>query len=90
MTRTCERVVVQLPLDFCAIWERGVRLRQTCALFIASVLLLGRGVVALAGRQSRSCNREKKFLSVNQILSPFRVMGCNFNSTQLSVFKDAF
>lgn len=90
MTRTWERVVVQLPLNFCAIWERGVRLRQTCALFIASVLLLGRGVVALAGRQSRSCNREKKFLSVNQILSPFRVMGCNFNSTQLSVFKDAF
>lgn len=90
MTRTWERVVVQLPLDFCAIWERGVRLRQTCALFIASVLLLGRGVVALAGRQSRSCNREKNFLSVNQILSPFRVMGCSFNSTQLSVFKDAF
>lgn len=90
MTWAWEGVVVQLPLDFCAIWERGVRLRQTCALFIAPVLLLGRGVVPLAGRQSCSCNREINFLSVNQILSPFHVMGCNFNSTQLSVFKDAF
>lgn len=90
MTWTWERVVVQLPLDFCALWERGVRLRRTCAIFIASVLLLGRGVVPLAGRQSCSCNREINFLSVNQILSPFHVTGCSFNSTHLSVFKDAF